>query len=82
MKSARVFVLPSDREGFGLVVLEANACGLPVITVRRPDNAAQNLVVEGKNGFIAELDDADLARTILLVLAQDPSKLWIRGWPR
>lgn len=74
MKSARVFVLPSDREGFGLVVLEANACGLPVITVRRPDNAAQDLVLEGKNGFIAELDDADLARTILLVLAQDPTK--------
>lgn len=43
MKSAKVFVLPSTREGFGIVALEANACGLPVITIDHPDNAAKDI---------------------------------------
>lgn len=44
MKSSKVFVLPSTREGFGLVVLEANACGIPVITSDHQDNAARFLI--------------------------------------
>lgn len=73
MKSSGVFVLPSIREGFGLVVLEASICGLPVITVRHPDNAARHLILEGRNGFLANLDSADLARVIVLALAQRTS---------
>ena len=44
MKSSKVFVLPSTREGFGMVVIEANACGIPVVTVNHPMNAAVDLV--------------------------------------
>ena len=40
MKSSKVFVLPSTREGFGMVVIEANACGIPVVTINHPMNAA------------------------------------------
>lgn len=68
MKSAKVFVLPSVREGFGVVVLEANACGLPVVTVDHPDNAAQHLITEGENGFIAKVDPENLAETLELAL--------------
>jgi glycosyltransferase involved in cell wall biosynthesis len=71
MKSSKVFVLPSDREGFGIVVLEANACGIPVVTVRHPDNAARHLVIDGENGFLADLEPADLADKILLCM--DPN---------
>ena len=53
IKSSKVFVLPSAREGFGIVVIEANACGIPVITVDHKDNAARDLIEEGKNGFSA-----------------------------
>jgi glycosyltransferase involved in cell wall biosynthesis len=70
MKSSKVFVLPSTREGLGLVVLEANACGLPVVTVRHPNNAARHLVNEGQNGFLANPDADDLLRAILLALSQ------------
>jgi glycosyltransferase involved in cell wall biosynthesis len=73
MKSSGVFVLPSKREGFGLVVIEANACGLPVITVRHPDNAARHLIIEGENGLLCDLDPADLAKGIQEVLSRRPS---------
>jgi glycosyltransferase involved in cell wall biosynthesis len=63
MKSGKVFVLPSTREGFGLVVTEANAGGVPVITVDSPANAARKLI-NGKNGAVTKLDAADLAKGI------------------
>ncbi len=49
MKSLRVFAFPSTREGFGIVVLEANGCGLPVITTDDHQNAARHLIEEGLN---------------------------------
>jgi glycosyltransferase involved in cell wall biosynthesis len=52
MKSAKVLVLPSVREGFGIVVAEAIACGLPVITTNHQENHAQELVEDGVTGWI------------------------------
>ena len=46
-------MLPSRREGYGLVVIEAAARGTPVVVVAGPDNAAVELVAEGENGFVA-----------------------------
>lgn len=68
LKASKVFVLPSTREGFGIVSLEANACGLPVVTVKHPQNAAADLVVEGKNGFLCELNEEDMAGKIMMAL--------------
>ena len=63
MKASSVYVLPSTREGFGLVVLEANACGLPVVTVRHASNAAQALI-RPENGVVCELKKEELAKAI------------------
>jgi glycosyltransferase involved in cell wall biosynthesis len=68
LKAAKVFAFPSQREGFGLVLLEANACGLPVVTCRHPDNAARHLIVEGENGFVVGGDAASLAAGIARAL--------------
>jgi glycosyltransferase involved in cell wall biosynthesis len=68
MKSSGVFVLPSTREGFGLVVVEANACGIPVITTNHADNAARDLIIEGKNGYVADLDPKAFAGRIRTIL--------------
>jgi glycosyltransferase involved in cell wall biosynthesis len=64
MKASKVLVLPSSREGFGLVVLEANACGLPVITIDHPDNAAARLIAEGCNGSVVPLEVTAIASAI------------------
>jgi glycosyltransferase involved in cell wall biosynthesis len=49
---------PSTREGYGLVVLESAALGVPVVVVDHPDNAAVELVQPGVNGFVAARNDA------------------------
>jgi glycosyltransferase involved in cell wall biosynthesis len=68
MKGSRLFVLPSSREGFGLVVLEAAAAGLATITVNHPDNYARELVIEGVTGWVCEPTATALAEAIAVGL--------------
>jgi glycosyltransferase involved in cell wall biosynthesis len=68
MAGAMCVVLPSRREGYGLVVIEAAAFGTPSVVVAAPDNAATELVVDGENGFIAaSASPEDLAAAIVRV---------------
>jgi glycosyltransferase involved in cell wall biosynthesis len=67
---ALCMVLPSRREGYGLVVLEAASRGTPSVVVSGPDNAAVELIAEAKHGFIAaSASPEDLAAAILRVHA-------------
>ena len=68
MKSSKVFVLPSTREGFGIVILEANASGLPVVTIKDRNNAAGDLIENGKNGMICSLNEVDIAEKVNEIL--------------
>jgi glycosyltransferase involved in cell wall biosynthesis len=68
LRSALCLVLPSRREGYGLVVVEACAAGTPAVVVADPDNAAAELIEEGVNGFVAASDaPEDLAAAIVRV---------------
>ncbi len=50
-----VFVLPSLTEGFAQVILEAMACGVPVITTA--NTCAPDVLTEGEHGFILPIRD-------------------------
>ena len=68
LERAQCMVLPSRREGYGLIVVEASARGVPSVVVGGPDNAATELVEEGENGVIAASASAeDLAAAIVAV---------------
>jgi glycosyltransferase involved in cell wall biosynthesis len=59
-------VLPTVFEGFGLVILEAMAAGLPVITT--PNSIGPEIITDGKNGYIVPIRDIEgLARAIQLL---------------
>jgi glycosyltransferase involved in cell wall biosynthesis len=57
MRRALCLLLPSRREGYGLVVVEAAARGTPSIVLAGPDNAAVELIEQGVNGLVCERSD-------------------------
>ena len=85
VKSGRVFAFPSEREGFGIAVLEALACGLPVVTTSAPDNLAAALVERSGRGLIcapsaAALADAVGGSSSAETARRAPSRT-TAGWP-
>jgi len=65
-----VLVLPSVEDGFGLVALEAMACGLPVIVTNQ--SGAADLIESGVNGFIVPPRDIEKISEKLQYLAANP----------
>ena len=58
-----VFVFPARNEGFGLVLLEAMACGMLVVST--PVGAAKNIISDGENGFIIPIGHPQAIADIL-----------------
>jgi glycosyltransferase involved in cell wall biosynthesis len=59
LATALCFALPSEREGYGLVIVESSARGVPAVVVDGPDNAATELIEDGVNGAVAQSAGAD-----------------------
>ena len=79
IKSATVFVLPSSREGFGIVVAEALACGTQVITSDHEGNQARHLVRDGVNGYLAPPTAKGLSEAIARALSSPLSEEQVLG---
>jgi glycosyltransferase involved in cell wall biosynthesis len=74
LRTGLCMVLPSSREGYGLVVVEAAGRGTPSVVVAGEDNAATELVDDGENGFVAaSASPEDLAAAILRVREAGPA---------
>ena len=67
---ADLFIMPSEKESFGLAALEAMACELPVISTNA--GGIPELNVHGETGFISEIGDIDdMAKNALFVLQEE-----------
>lgn len=77
---AKVTVLTCPKEWFGLVPIEAMACGCPVIAWK--DNfGPQETIIEGKNGFLAEPYDVnELAKKLELALNKKWNKKTVSSY--
>ena len=70
LRKSHVVVNPSSKEGWGVTVIEANACGAPVIASDVP--GLRDAVVDGETGFLVPYGDIDgFARGIIQVLSDE-----------
>ena len=68
-----VGVMPSVQDGFGMVVPQMMGCGLPVIA--STNTAGEDVIEEGKNGFIVPIRDPESIAEKLQLLYDNPEKL-------
>ena len=68
--AADVFVCPSTYEPFGIINLEAMACGTAVVATRV--GGIPGVVVDGETGILVEPDAAEIARAVNALLS-DPA---------
>jgi glycosyltransferase involved in cell wall biosynthesis len=69
---ASIFCLPTRREAYGIVFLEALAHGLPVVATRV--GALPELVSEGETGYLVDVGDVDALAARLKALLDDPER--------
>jgi glycosyltransferase involved in cell wall biosynthesis len=71
-QEATVFALPSDEEGFGMVLLEAMACGVPVVSTL--SGGPDAIVTNGKDGYLVPRNDVAALSSRLGELLLEPAR--------
>jgi len=72
-----IFVLPSTFEGMPSVVLQAMACGVPVVSTRV--FGSEDLVEDSYNGYLVDIGDSKAMAQRLLYLADHPDQRQMMG---
>lgn len=70
MSFSSIFVLSSISEGFGLVIVEAMSCGLPVVSYACPCGP-KDIIDEGKDGFLVPVNDEQALADRIIRLIED-----------
>jgi N-acetyl-alpha-D-glucosaminyl L-malate synthase BshA len=68
-----LFILPSEKESFGLAALEAMACQVPVITTNT--GGSPELNVQGVTGFMSNVGDVDDMAKNAITILENPERL-------
>lgn len=72
MKQSSLFAFSSLSEGFGLVLLEAMECGVPVVSYDCPCGPRE-IITDGEDGFLVPVDDEHMmADRICALIADEP----------
>jgi glycosyltransferase involved in cell wall biosynthesis len=69
LAAADLLVLPSEREAFGQVIVEAMGCGLPVIAAASP--GPRHIVADGETGWLVPVGDRDALTAALVAAVND-----------
>jgi starch synthase len=77
LQQCDVFVFPSFFEGFGLVLLEAMACGLPVITTTA--TAGPDIITQDQDGWILDPGDLDTLISAMRFCLENPDRVTEMG---
>jgi glycosyltransferase involved in cell wall biosynthesis len=56
--SSSIFLLPSRFEGFGLVIIESMACGVPVVSFDC-ENGPRSIITDGEDGYLVSPFDVN-----------------------
>lgn len=73
MQESDVFVFPSICEGFGLVLIQAMATGMPLITTY--NTSGPDFIEEGKDGFLIETQDIEAIKNKVRYFLQNPEEV-------
>lgn len=69
LQASDIFVFPTQKEAFGIALVEAMACGLPVIAT--PVGGSKDFLIHGQNGLLIKPGDEEELRVSLERLISD-----------